>query len=97
MATYEKVIRETARFQVVDADDRQSTVVEYTTFYLRVSLHKAYGPKVAGVSYQLLDGRVVNRMQAGHFDTGNGLHRFFTLAKDEGAGRGGAAARFSLH
>jgi hypothetical protein len=79
MATYEKVIRETGRFNVVDADDREGKVVEYTTYFLRVSLHKAYSPKVAGVAYRLLDGRPVNRTRAGHFDTGNGLCRFFAV------------------
>lgn len=79
MATYEKVIRETGRFNVVDADDREGTVVEYTTYFLRLSLHKSYSPKVADVSYRLLDGQRVNRTRAGHFDTGNGLCRFFAV------------------
>ncbi|MGJ7613703.1 MULTISPECIES: hypothetical protein [unclassified Variovorax] len=79
MATYEKVTRETARFDVVDANDRQGTVVEYTTFFLRISLHKQYSPMVGGVTYQLLDGRPVHRTHGGHFDTSNGLCRFFAL------------------
>lgn len=81
MATYEKVIRETGRFHVVDAEDREGTVVEYTTYFLRVSLHKAYSPKIAGVAYRLLDGRLVNRTHAGHFDTSSGLCRFFAVAE----------------
>lgn len=81
MATYERVIRETGRFPVVDANDCQATVVEYTTFFLRVSLHKQYSPKVGGVAYQLLDGRLVNRTRAGHFDTGNGVCRFFATGE----------------
>lgn len=79
MATYEKVIRETARFDVVDANDCQGTVVEYTTFFLRISLHKQYSPMVGSVIYQLLDGRPVHRTHGGHFDTSNGLCRFFAL------------------
>ncbi|MFM9923399.1 hypothetical protein VLK31_10440 [Variovorax sp. H27-G14] len=91
MATYEKVIRETGRYNVVDADDCEDTVIEYTTFLLRVSLHKEYSPKVEGVAYKLRDGRLVNRTHAGHFDVGNGFCRFF--ATGEGA-RQGAAAGF---
>lgn len=83
MATYEKVIRETARFDVVDANDCQGTVVEYTTFFLRISLHKQYSPMLGSVTYQLLDGRPVHRTHGGHFDTSNGLCRFFAL--EEGA------------
>lgn len=83
MATYEKVIRETARFDVVDANDCQSAVIEYTTFFLRISLHKQYSPMVGSVTYQLLDGRPVHRTHGGHFDTSNGLCRFFAV--EEGA------------
>lgn len=79
MATYEKVTRETARFGVVDANDCQGTVVEYTTFFLRISLHKQYSPMVGSVTYQLLDGRPVHRTHGGHFDTSNGLCRFFAV------------------
>jgi hypothetical protein len=79
MATYEKVIRETGRYHVMDAEDREATVVEYTTYFLRVSLHKTYSPKVGGVAYRLLDGRLVNRTHAGHFDTSDGLCRLFAV------------------
>ncbi|SEK07221.1 MULTISPECIES: hypothetical protein [unclassified Variovorax] len=93
MATYERVIRETGRFNVVDAEDRQSTVIEYTTFFLRVSLHKEYSPKKGDVSYRLADGRAVNRTQGGHFDVGNGLCRFFAVGDGAGDARLGWATR----
>ncbi|CAA2106149.1 hypothetical protein [Variovorax paradoxus] len=83
MATYEKVIRETGRFKVVDADDRQSTVIEYTTFFLRVSLHKEYSPKVGEISYRLADGRAVNRTQGGQFYMGNEAARFLAVGDCE--------------
>ena len=93
MATYEKVIRETARFDVVDANDCEGTVVEYTTFFLRVSLHKQYMPMVVSVNCQLLDGRFVHRTHGGHFDTSNGLCRFFATGEGAGAARAGWGAR----
>jgi hypothetical protein len=85
MATYEKVIRETARFDVVDATDRKSTVIEYTTLFLRVSLHRQYGPKLGGIGYQLPDGRAVHRTHGGHFDTSDGLCRFFVAGEERAA------------
>jgi hypothetical protein len=79
MATYESVLRETGRFEVVDARERPHTIVESTECLYRVSISKRYPPVRGAVSYRLLDGTPVRRSRRGFFDTLDGLKRFFLV------------------
>lgn len=77
MSTYESVLQETGRFEVVDARERTDTVLEYTECLYRVSISKRY-PAIQGVtSYRLLDGTPLRRSKKGFFDTLDGMKRFF--------------------
>lgn len=79
MSTYESVLHETGRFEVVDARDATTTVLEYTECLYRVSVSKRY-PVVKGpVSYRLPDGTPLRRSKKGFFDTLDGMQRFFVV------------------
>ncbi|CAA2101821.1 hypothetical protein [Variovorax paradoxus] len=79
MATYESVLQETGRFDVVDARERAHTVIESTECLYRVSISKRYPPIRGAVSYRLQDGTPVRRSHRGFFDTLDGLKRFFLV------------------
>lgn len=79
MSTYESVLQETGRFDVVDACDQPATVLEYTECLYRVSISKRY-PALKGVtSYRLADGTPLRRSKKGYFDTLDGMQRFFVV------------------
>ncbi|MGJ7527482.1 hypothetical protein [Variovorax sp. GB1P17] len=77
MATYEQVIRETDRIEVIDAFDHRNTVIECRAYFERVSITKHYQPVCRQVSYRLADGRPVRRTHKAYFDTEDGRDRFF--------------------
>ncbi|UKI09601.1 hypothetical protein [Variovorax paradoxus] len=79
MATYESVLQETGRFDVVDARERSYTVIESTECLHRVSVSKCYPVIKGAVSYRLLDGTPVRRSRRGFFDTMDGMNRFFVV------------------
>lgn len=85
MATYEKVTCETAQFDVVDANEQADTVIEYTTYFTRISTTSNYRPMLAGITYVLADGTPVRRTQGGHFDDENSRRRFFVNAESRAA------------
>ena len=79
MATYESVLQETGRFEVVDARERSHTVIESTECLVRVSVSKRYPTIKGAVSYRLLDGTPLRRSKRGFFDTMDGMKRFFVV------------------
>jgi hypothetical protein len=79
MSTYESVLQETGRFEVVDARDKPATVVEYTECLYRVSISKRYPVVKGAVSYRLADGTPLRRSKKGYFDTLDGMQRFFVV------------------
>lgn len=79
MATYESILQETGRFEVVDARERSGTVLEYTECLYRVSISKRYPVIRGAVSYRLQDGTPLRRSKKGFFDTLDGMHRFFVV------------------
>jgi hypothetical protein len=79
MATYESVLHETGRFEVVDALERPNTVIEYTECLYRVSVSKRYAAVKGPTSYRLLDGTPLRRSKMGFFDTLDGMQRFFVV------------------
>lgn len=79
MATYESVLQETGRFDVVDAFEQPATVFEYTECLYRVSISKRYAVVRGAVSYRLEDGTPLRRSKKGFFDTLDGVTRFFVV------------------
>lgn len=79
MATYESILQETARFEVVDALERPNTVLEYTECLHRVSVSKRYPTIKGAISYRLLDGTPLRQSKRGFFDTLDGMQRFFVV------------------
>jgi hypothetical protein len=79
MATYESVLQETGRFDVVDARERAHTVIESTECLYRISVSRHYSPVRGAVSYRLLDGTPLRRAKQGFFDTLDGARRFFVV------------------
>ena len=83
MSTYESVLQETGRFDVVDAREKTATVLEYTECLYRVSISKRYPAARGAVSYRLLDGTPLRRSKKGFFDTLDGMQRFFVVQSVE--------------
>lgn len=79
MATFELVVEETGRFDVVDAHDVASTVLEFTECFYRVSVTKRYAPIRGATTHRLEDGTPVRHSRNGYFDTLDGLKRFFVI------------------
>lgn len=79
MSTYESVLQETGRFEVVDALDKTATVLEYTECLYRVSVSKRYPAVKGATSYRLSDGTPLRRSKKGYFDTLDGMQRFFVV------------------
>lgn len=79
MSTYESVLQETGRFEVIDALDRSDTVIEYTECLYRVSVSKCYPALRGDVSYRLGDGTPLRRSSKGYFDTVDGMRRLFMV------------------
>jgi hypothetical protein len=79
MSTYESVLQETGRFEVVDARDKTATVLAYTECLYRVSISKRYPAVRGATSYRLLDGTPLRRSNKGFFDTLDGMKRFFVV------------------
>jgi len=77
MATYETRLRETRRFEAIDAEGRPQTVVEHCASLHRVSLRtKPFEPVDGGRRYSLADGRELVRKGSG-LETVDGKVRLF--------------------
>lgn len=92
MATFEKVIRETGRFQAVDTNGREHVVVEHTTFEVRLGfIAKPYPPVDIGRAYSLEDGRALVQGDVDEFQTLDGrlrlTRREFAFCDEESQSR----------
>ena len=84
-------MRETDRFKTVDAEGRSWSVVEETTFEVRVGfVAKAHAPVEVGRTYRLNDGVALIPRGSGEFQTQDGKLRL-TRTQDEFEGESSAA------
>lgn len=79
MASFEKVTTLTGRFDVVDAEENQISVMEYTTYLVRRSSGKTYRPMLNGVTYRVENGIAVRPTCDGHFENEDGSKRFIVI------------------
>ena len=80
MATYETRLRETARFEAIDAGGRSCTIVEHRASLHRVSLRaRPFEPIDGGHRYSLIDGRELLRRATACFETVDGALRLFAI------------------
>lgn len=71
--TTRTVTRQTARIDVVDQHGGKHQVREDTDFLLVQSLDNAVSPPVAGLKSYTMEGRHVNKLDDGNFETPDGL------------------------
>ncbi|MBU1360342.1 MAG: hypothetical protein KKC79_15660 [Gammaproteobacteria bacterium] len=76
MATYEQIVRETDRFTAMDSQGRPWTVVESTTYQVRIGfVAKPHAPVEISKAYALMDERALLSRESGEYQTMDGRLR----------------------